>query len=79
MADKNQVKIVIVDDELAFQETLARYLKKAGFEITIFADGFDKGKLIVEAINPDIVLLDVDLREAKTGIDLGAHIRLKKS
>jgi DNA-binding LytR/AlgR family response regulator len=77
MADKNQVKIVIVDDESAFQETLARYLKKAGFEKIIFADSFDKGKLLVEAIHPDIILLDVDLRETKTGIDLGTHIRLK--
>jgi DNA-binding LytR/AlgR family response regulator len=56
---------------------LARYLKKVGFEKNIFADSFDKGKMLVEAMNPDIVLLDVDLRETKTGIDLGAYIRLK--
>lgn len=77
MLDKNQIKIVVVDDERAFQETLERYLKKVGFEKIIFADSFDKGKLLVEAIIPDIVLLDVDLRETKTGIDLGTYIRQK--
>jgi two-component system, LytTR family, response regulator LytT len=77
MIDKNQVKIVVVDDERAFQETLERYLKRIGFEKIIFADSFDKGKLLIDAIIPDIVLLDVDLRETKTGIDLGVHIRLK--
>jgi DNA-binding response OmpR family regulator len=53
-------KILIVEDELALQETLAYNLKHQGYEVETASDGqtaIDKAK----QINPDLILLDIML------------------
>ena len=53
-------KILIVEDELALQETLAYNLKHQGYEVETAGDGqtaIDKAK----QINPDLILLDIML------------------
>ena len=56
MADK----ILIVEDELALQETLAYNLKRQGYEVNTAGDGNEALKLAREQ-HPDLILLDVML------------------
>jgi DNA-binding response OmpR family regulator len=56
MADK----ILIVEDELSLQETLAYNLKRQGYDVNTASDGNEALKLAREQ-HPDIILLDVML------------------
>jgi len=56
MADK----ILVVEDEIALQETLAYNLKKQGYEVFATADGSEALDLARE-IEPDLIVLDIML------------------
>ena len=52
--------ILVVDDEISLQETLAYNLTKQGYTVEILGDGysaFDK----IRAIQPDLIILDIML------------------
>jgi len=53
-------KILLVEDELTLQETLAYNLKHQGYEVITSADGLDAVKKAVE-ISPDLIILDIML------------------
>jgi DNA-binding response OmpR family regulator len=53
-------KILVVEDELSLQETLAYNLRKQGYEVETVGDG--PGSLLAaRQIHPDLILLDVML------------------
>lgn len=56
MADK----ILVVDDEISLQETLAYNLKKQGYDVVTTGDGAEAIELARE-IEPDLIVLDVML------------------
>lgn len=53
-------KILVVDDEISLQETLAYNLKKQGYNVTTTGDGAEAIELARE-IEPDLIILDVML------------------
>jgi len=53
-------KILVVDDEISLQETLAYNLKKQGYTVETTGDGEDALRLARE-ISPDLIILDVML------------------
>lgn len=53
-------KILVVDDEISLQETLAYNLKKQGYDVITTGDGMDALDLAREN-KPDLVILDVML------------------
>lgn len=53
-------KILIVEDEVALQETLAYNLKNAGFEVKTAGDG-QQGLIAAREWQPNLILLDVML------------------
>jgi DNA-binding response OmpR family regulator len=53
-------KILVVDDEVSLQETLAYNLKKQGYEVQTTGDGSEVLDLARE-MNPDLIILDVML------------------
>ncbi len=53
-------KILVVDDEISLQETLAYNLKKQGYEVETTGDGTDALKIARE-MAPDLIILDVML------------------
>jgi len=53
-------KILIVEDEVALQETLAYNLKKQGYEVEIAGTG-PKGLEAARSNHPDLILLDIML------------------
>ncbi|MEU2349707.1 response regulator transcription factor [Modestobacter sp. NPDC049651] len=50
--------ILLVDDEPAITDNLAPFLQRAGFEVTVAADG-DAALARIQAREPDLVVLDV--------------------
>ena len=72
-----KIKILIVDDELLIQERIARHLEIMGFEVSGKAD---RGKEAIKMINsnkPDLILMDIELKENMTGIDVAKIINEK--
>jgi DNA-binding response OmpR family regulator len=53
-------KILVVDDEISLQETLAYNLKKQGYDVITTGDGMDALDLAREN-KPDLIILDVML------------------
>lgn len=53
-------KILVVDDEISLQETLAYNLKKQGYDVHTTGDGMDALELARE-IEPDLIILDIML------------------
>ena len=53
-------KILVVDDEISLQETLAYNLKKQGYEVEVTGDGSEALRLARET-DPDLIILDVML------------------
>jgi len=58
--NSNSKKILVVDDEDLTTELAKTFLEKHGFEVIIASDG-EEGLNMVEAENPDLILLDVML------------------
>ncbi len=53
-------KILIVEDEISLQETLAYNLKKQGYEVFVAGDG-QTALEIIRKTKPDLILLDIML------------------
>lgn len=53
-------KILVVDDEISLQETLAYNLKKQGYEVETVGEG-TKALDLAREIKPDLIILDVML------------------
>ena len=62
--------VIIIDDERLAREEVKRYLNPLPeFEIVGEADSVDSGKELIDAKNPDLIFLDIQMPE-KTGFDL---------
>jgi two-component system response regulator MprA len=57
-ADEARPQILIVDDERAVRDALARALELGGFDVALAADG-EEGLGVVEREAPDVVVLDL--------------------
>ncbi len=53
-------RILVVDDDAATRDLLARFLKREGFEVTGAADG-QAGLTLARALRPQAILLDVEM------------------
>ncbi len=53
-----QTTVLVVDDEPLVRDVVARYLRREGFRTLVAGDG-DTAMQLVEAENPDLVVLDV--------------------
>ena len=70
-------KIVIVEDELIAAEYLKELLEKQGFEVL---DVIDSGREAIERIvvlQPDIVLMDIMLKDNISGSEVALHLKVK--
>src|SRR5258705_3295800 len=67
-------RILIVDDDGLFRESLARNLSDAGFSTTSFGDGVSALQHLTEAGPPDMILLDWKM-PGMTGIQVLRHLR----
>lgn len=57
-AEKNKLKIVIIDDEAPIREVLSESLKDDGYDVQVAADG-QSGLEVLKNFQPDICFLDI--------------------
>lgn len=73
----SDIKTLIVDDDNDFIDSLLSYLQKIKIRDTNTANSFDEAKNILSTYIPDLALLDIDLKDAFDGINVGEYIREK--
>lgn len=73
----NPIKILIVEDEIIIAEDMHQLLLSLGYEVIGIAHKYSVAVDLLERVKPDIILLDITLGGAKTGIDLAHHINTK--
>ncbi|MGS2727442.1 LytR/AlgR family response regulator transcription factor [Psychroserpens sp. BH13MA-6] len=63
-------RIYIVEDEPLIVSTIETALRKNGYEIAGDADDYGSAIKDIEAIHPDLILLDIQLNGQQDGVDL---------
>lgn len=66
--------VVIVEDDAFLRSLLADSLDKTGFEVSTAASAAD-AKRIIKVVNPDAVVLDIDLGPGPNGFDIAENLR----
>jgi DNA-binding NarL/FixJ family response regulator len=71
--DRFQRSVVIVEDDPFMRSLLAEYLEKAGFLVSTASSAADARRQI-NAVDPDAVVLDIDLGPGPSGLDIAATL-----
>lgn len=69
------IKIGIVEDEVIIADSLAATLVKLGYDVAEPAASYAEALQMIEAEKPDLLLLDIQLKGKKDGIDLAWKIK----
>lgn len=72
-----ELSILIVEDELIIAEDLKEKLIGFGYQIVDVTDNYNDALSIISDKKPDLVLLDIQLKGNKTGIDIASEIDKK--
>jgi two-component system response regulator HydG len=67
--------VLIVEDQFIEANNLRLILKKEGYSVLPIAHSVEDARQIIKQQTPEIVLLDIHLRGALTGIDLAGSLR----
>ncbi len=69
------LKVVLVDDSAAVRRSLGHLLAaEPGVVIVGHAEDVREAVQVIEAVRPDVVVLDVDLRHGDRGMDVLRHV-----
>lgn len=68
-------KILIVEDEFIVANDLRLMLERAGYHVCGIADSVLEAREIINSKNPDLVLLDIQLKGRLNGIDLAMELK----
>lgn len=74
-----KTKIVVVEDELLIALHIKRVLEKHDYEVAIEITSVEEAIVYIEAHNPGLVLIDINLNKKKEGTDLGHYLLEKNS
>jgi DNA-binding NarL/FixJ family response regulator len=66
--------VIVVEDDAFMRSLLADSLEKAGFEVSTAASAAD-AKRLLKFVDPDAVVLDIDLGPGPTGFDIAESLR----
>lgn len=72
---KKNNKVLIVEDQKIIAKVFSILIQKKGFEVTISSNPSD-AILRTKELNPFLILMDVQLNDSLTGIDIARHLRL---
>lgn len=70
----SKIQVLIVEDERLYGDLLCEYLEELGYEALGPAPTAAQGLALFEALQPDLVLLDIGLRGPVDGIELAAQL-----
>lgn len=71
----NRVKIAVVEDEIIIADNICESLEALGYNVLEPAISFTEGKELIDAEQPDIAILDINLSGRKDGVDLALYIK----
>ena len=66
--------VIVVEDDAFLRSLLADSLEQVGFEVSTAASAAD-AKRIIKVINPDAVVLDINLGPGPDGFDIAENLR----
>ena len=72
------IKIVLVEDDWIIAKEIAYTLQDLGFEVVGTYDTGEEGLRQIASLQPDMVLLDIDLGGDLSGIDVGRQLKEAK-
>ena len=67
-------RVLIVEDEYIIANTLELMLQEAGYDVMGMAESVAEARSLINEQLPDLVLLDIYLKGAETGIDLAKQL-----
>ena len=70
----NKIKIGVVEDEVIIADHLCAVLSGLGYEVAEPASSYEEALRMISTEKPDLLLLDIQLRGKKDGIDLALDI-----
>ncbi len=73
----SKMKILITEDEILTAECLRIDLEAMGYDVCTLTASAEKASKIAEIENPDLALLDINLRGKIEGINLANDLRLR--
>jgi two-component system, LytTR family, response regulator LytT len=71
----SKLKIGIVEDEMIIASNIANTLEVIGYEVTNIASSYMEALEMLDKEKPDLVLLDINIKGKKDGIDIAWKIR----
>ena len=71
----NTLTIGVVEDEMIIADNLCNTLKKIGYQHTQPVSSYATAIEMLEKEKPDLVLLDIQIKGAKDGIEVAHYIR----
>jgi DNA-binding LytR/AlgR family response regulator len=74
----NKIKVLIVEDELIIASDLSEILGSNNYEVCGVSKSFDQAIKVIRENRPDILLLDINIKGDKDGIQLASEARHHK-
>lgn len=71
----SEIKVLIVEDEAIIAEDLADILSSNAYKVCGIARTYPKAIELLDSEQPDIILLDIQLKGERDGVDLARTIR----
>ncbi|MBU1668382.1 response regulator [bacterium] len=71
----SKIDILIVEDEAIVALEIKRSILKMGFNVSDFVSNYEDALISVREKRPDIVLLDINLKNSKDGIEIAKEIK----
>ena len=69
------IKVLLVEDDWIIAKEIAYNLQDLGFEVAASVDNAEEASRQIKLLQPDLVILDIDLSGEMTGIDLAKQLK----
>lgn len=70
-----KIKIFVVEDDRLFANQLEMYLDELGYWMVGQADNAKDAIEMIAAVQPDLILMDIHLKDSKDGVEIATRIK----
>jgi AraC-like DNA-binding protein/CheY-like chemotaxis protein len=71
--------IIVVEDELLIAKDISMVLENEGYKVIMNITNVEQAIEAIELHNPNLVLLDINLKDDRDGVHLGEYLRKKNT